>query len=161
MLLGVLLAAIMSGFQRLFGREECHNEISTAKWSANGKVTLAAEVTISTRYLLVGKGTAADGIILNVAATRPLGVCMDEPTSGNGATVSLLGSCPGTLPMRASKAIAAGVKVWTTAGGKVTDTYAAGAYFVGRNGPVAAAADGDLIVVQHCFPMLDASGTTL
>jgi Uncharacterized conserved protein (DUF2190) len=141
-------------------REEVCNEASTVGTHATGVVPMAAEVTITTRHLLVQKGTAADGIIVNVAATRPWGVCLDEPTSGNAAAVSILGVTPGTLKMRASKAIAAGVKVFTTAAGKVTDTHATGCFFVGR-AVTAAAADGDLLEVAHCFPLLDASGTTL
>lgn len=141
-------------------REEVHNEASTVGTHATGVVPMRAEVTITTRYLLVQKGTAADGIIVNVAATRPWGVCLDEPTSGNTAAVAILGCAPGTQKMRASKAIAAGVKVFTTAGGKITDTHATGAFFVGR-AVTAAAADGDLLEVAHCFPLLDASGTTL
>jgi hypothetical protein len=127
---------------------------------ANGQLTLAAEAAFTTRYLLAQKGTAADGIIVNVAATRPWGVVLDEPASGDKTTVALLGSTPGTLKVRASKSIAVGVKVYTTAAGKVTDTNSAGAFMIGR-AITAAAADGDLIELAHSFPLLDASGTTL
>lgn len=161
--LSMVLLALASVF-RFGAREECHNEASTVGTHANGVLNLTLEVSLTTRYLLVQKGTAADGIIVNVAATRPWGVCLDEGVyDANKVTkraVALLGCAPGTLPMRASKAIAAGAKVFSTAGGKVTDTYAAGAFFVGRS-VTAAAADGDKIEVAHCFPMLDASGTTL
>ncbi len=141
-------------------REDCHNEVSTVGTHANGIIPLTAEVTISTRYLLVQKGTADGGIILNTAATRPVGVCVDEPTSGNKAAVALLGCAPGTLKLRVSGATLAQAKLWTTAGGKVTSTYAAGAFYVGR-GINATTADGDIVEVAHTTPLLDASGTTL
>jgi hypothetical protein len=154
------LLAIVSFLGFAGRREECHNEPSTVGTHANGILTLAAEVTITTRYLAVQKGTAADGIIVNVAATRPWGVCLDEPASGKKAAVALYGCHPGTLKVRASKAIAVGAKVFTTAAGKHTDTHATGAFFCGR-AVTAAAADGDLFELAHCFPVLDASGTTL
>lgn len=142
-------------------REVVHNEASTAGTHANGIIPLVAEVNLTTRFLAVQKGTADIGVIVNVANTRPWGVCLDEPTSGNKAAVALFGCAPGTLKVRASKAFsAAGGKVWTAAGGKFTDTYAAGAYYVGRNVTVPGG-DGDLFELAHCFPMLDSSGTTL
>lgn len=158
--LSMVLLAIGSLLGFTGRREECYNEPSTVGTHANGIIDLAAEVNLTTRYLLVQKGTAANGMILNVAATRPWGVCLDEPTSGNKASVALLGCAPGTLKVRAAKAIAAGAKVYTAAGGKVTDTHATGAFFVGR-AITASAADGDLVEISHLFPVLDASGTTL
>ena len=85
---------------------------------------------------------------------------LDEPASGDKAAVALLGASPGTLKVRASKSIAVGAKVYTTAGGKVTDANTAGSFMIGR-AITAASADGDLIELAHCFPLLDASGTTL
>jgi hypothetical protein len=162
--LSMVLLAIGSLLGFSARREECCNVASTVGTHANGVLPFIAEVTVGTRYLLVQKGAAADGIIINVANTRPIGVCLDEPTYDANkvtkAAVALLGCAEGTQKMVASKAIAAQSKIWTTAGGKVTDTYAAGAFFCGRN-INAAAADGDIIEVAHCFPMLDASGTTL
>ena len=128
---------------------------------ANGIVRLAAEEAITTRYLLVKKGTAADGVLINAAATtRPWGICQDEPASGDQCAVGLLGAATGTLKMVAGAACTAGSKVWTTTAGKVTGTYAAGAFCVGI-AVTSAAADGDPIEVAHHIPLLDASGTTL
>lgn len=157
--LSMALLALASVF-RLGAREEVCNEASTVGIHPNGQLTLAAEAAFATRYLLAQKGTAADGIIVNVAATRPWGPVQDEPASGDKATVCLLGSSPGTLKVRASKSIAVGVKVYTAAAGKVTDTNSVGAFMIGR-AVTAAGADGDLIELAHCFPLLDASGTTL
>jgi hypothetical protein len=157
--LSMVLLAIGSVF-RLGAREEVANEASTVGIHENGILTLAAEAAFSSRYLLAQKGTAADGIIVNVANTRPWGVVLDEPASGDKCAVALLGASPGTLKVRASKSIAVGAKVYTTAAGKVTDTNTAGSFMCGR-AITAAAADGDLIELAHCFPLLDVSGTTL
>lgn len=161
--LSKVLLALASIFH-LGAREECHNEASTAGTHANGVVTLTLEATLATRYLLVQKGTAADGVIVNVANTRPWGVCLDEGVyDANKVTrrsVALLGCAGGTLLVRGAKAIAVGAKVYTAAAGKVTDTHATGAFFIGR-AVSAAAADGDLLEIAHCFPLLDISGTTL
>lgn len=157
-LLSSLLIAIVSVF-RLGAREECHNVASTVGTHANGVLPLAAEVTITTRHLLVQKGSAADGFIVNVATTRPWGTCLDEPTSGDKAAVALLGCAAGTMKMVADAAVAVGDKVYTRAAGKV-GAHATGAFLVGR-AITAAAADGDIIEVAPIFPVLDASGTTL
>lgn len=144
----------------LFGaREECHNVASTVGTHANGILTYYAQTSaITQRYALVKKGTAANQIVLGDATTRPLGVVLDEPGIDEAAAVAMLGATPGTVKMVASKAITAGAPVYTAASGKVTDTYGATAFIVGR-ALTTAAADGDLIEVQHCFPMINASAT--
>lgn len=139
-------------------REEVYNSASTAGTHANGIVPLAAEVTITTRYLLVQKGTAANGFIVNVAATRPWGVCLDEPTSGNKAAIAMMGCAEGTLKMVANAAVAIGDMVYTAAAGKVSPTYGATLFLCGR-ALTAAAVDGDVIEVAHCFPMINAVNT--
>lgn len=131
---------------------------STVKTYDGGIIPLIAEVAMTTRYLLVQKGTADNGVIVNVANTRPWGVCIDEPELNDKASVQLLGN--GLAKMVAGEAIEVGDKVWTGAAGKVLDTHSTGAFLVGR-AVTAAAADGDIILVQTCFPVLDASGTTL
>lgn len=158
--LSMVLLAIVSVF-RLGAREECHNAISsTVGTHANGIVPLSAEEALSTRYLLVKKGSAADGILTCGATARPWGVCLDEPASGDKAAVALLGAAVGTLKMIAGAACTAGSKVYTAASGKVTGTYASGAYCIGI-AVTSAANDGDTVEVAHMVPLLDASGTTL
>lgn len=154
----VLLAiASMLGFS---GREGVCNNIATSVGThANGIMpNLAAEVTMTTRFLLVQKGTAANGIIVNVAATRPWGVCLDEPTSGNKCAVALLGCCPGTLRVVANAAITVGQLCYTAAAGKVSPTYGATLFLVGR-ALTAADADGDVIEIAHMFPLVNAVNT--
>jgi Uncharacterized conserved protein (DUF2190) len=156
--LSMALLAIVSVF-RLGAREECHNAASTVGTHENGKVTYYAQTSaITPRYALVKKGTADNQITLGDATTRPLGVVLDEPGIDEAAAVGLLGCCVGTVRMVASAAIAAGAPVYTAAGGKVTSTYGATAFIVGR-AITAAAADGDIIEVAHCFPMINAAAT--
>lgn len=156
--LSMVLLAVSSLLGFSGRREECHNEASTVGTHANGIVPFTAEVAITTRFLLVQKGTAADGVVLNVLATRPLGVCLDEPANGSKAAVALLGCTPGTLKLRASGVIAAGAPVYSAAAGKISGTYGATAYLVGR-AITAALADGDLVEVAHCFPVINAVAT--
>lgn len=158
--LSMVLLAIGSVF-RFGAREECHNAVSsTVSTHENGNVPLAAEEAISTRYLLVKKGTAANGILINGATDRPWGVCLDEPASGDKATVGILGATVGTLKVIAGAAVTAGSKVYTAASGKVTGTHATGVYCLGI-AVTSASSDGDLVEISPRIPTLDASGTTL
>lgn len=130
---------------------------SIIKLHTDGILNLACETAaISTRYLLVQKGTAADGIIVNIATTRPWGVCMDEPAVGEKAAVFALGAAGGTVKMVANAAISVGAPVYTAAAGKVSPTFGATLYMVGR-AVTAAAADGDEIEVIPCFPLLNSA----
>jgi hypothetical protein len=156
--LSMVLLAIGSLLGFSGRREDVCNEASTVGTHANGIIPLSAEANITTRYLLVQKGGADNGCIVNVLATRPLGVCLDEPASGSKAAVALLGCAPGTLKMRANGAIAVGALVYTAAGGKISGTFSTTAYLVGR-ALTPAAADGDLVEVAHCLPLV--SGTAL
>lgn len=161
--LSMVLLAAASIAHRLFNpREECHNTASTTGTHANGIVPRIAEVTLSPRYILVGQGTADTGVIVNVAATRPIGVCLDEPTFDSSKTtkaaVAVLGCASGTLKMVANGAIAAGAPVYTAAAGKVSSTYGATYFLVGR-ALNAAAADLDIVEVAHCFPVINAVNT--
>ncbi len=163
-IVGALLAPLvvtLYAFQASRGRRECeHNAFGDGGRHADGMVPFAAEEAFGTRYLLAQKGSAANGILINAAGTRPLGVCVDKPDSGDTVAVAILGVAKGTQRFVASKAIAAGAKLFTAAGGKVTDTYASGAFFIGR-AISAASADGEVIECTHQAPLLDASGTTL
>lgn len=97
----------------------------------DGGLTRNAEGAIG-QHLLLTWGTApATQIKLCTAATRPLGTAYDETADGKplGMLPLLDGS---TKIMIGSKAIAAGVRVYATAGGKVTDAVVAGAYLVGE-----------------------------
>ena len=154
--LSMLLLAMASMF-RLGAREECHNIASTVGTHSTGALALECQTAaIATRYLLVQKGTADNQFIVNIATTRPWGVVADEPAVGDLAAVLLCGCMPGTMKMVANAAIPVGSPVYTAAGGKVSPTFGATLYMVGR-ALTAAAADGDLIEVAHCFPLLNSA----
>ena len=99
-----------------------------------GQLTRIAEETLALRHLLVRPGTdPATQFLIGNQTLAPIGVCTDEPTSGDYANVSLL-SAPGTHTLYASEAIDAGEFLYTGADGKVQDEPSAnGTYWrVGR-----------------------------
>ena len=154
-----VVALMLHFFNPRRRREDCHNEASTVGTHATGIVSLAAEALPASRYILVAKGTGDSQFIVNIATTRPLGVCLDEPSViGNKAAVALLGCTPGTLKLRANAAVTVGQMLYTAAAGKVSPTYGATLFLVGR-ALTPAAADGDLVEVAHCFPMINAVNT--
>ncbi len=156
--LAILLAAIGSVFRK-GAREEVCNVASTVGTHADGRVDRTWEPgTAATRYALVQTGTApGTQVIVNVLATRPLGVVLDEPATGENAAIQLLGCGTGTVKMIASALITAGAPVYTAPAGKV-GPYGATAFLVGR-ALTAAGGDGDVIEVMHCFPMVNATAT--
>jgi len=116
-----------------------------------GGITRIAEVDINC-HLLVTWGTApATQMKLCTAATRPIGCCYDSVTAGNRMGIERLLD-GGTKVVIASKAIAAGVRVYATAGGKVTDAVVSGAYLVGES-LEAAAADGEEMEILPLSPV--------
>lgn len=154
----LLSLCALLGFPRR--REEIYNEASTAATHANGIIPLVAEVAVTSRYLLVAKGSAANGIILAQAGTRPLGVCLDEPSLASKAAVAVLGCTPGTLKVRCSAAINLGDMIYTAANGRVTNVYATTAFLLGRAVSAAAGTAGDdTVEIAHCFPLINAAAT--
>ncbi len=118
----------------------------------SGNVTRTAEAALTTRHLLVKKGTADGEVLVCGATDQPLGVCTDEPGIDEPGNVALLGCADGTLPMVAGKAIAVGAEVSTLAGGKVTDATTASTYKVGV-ALTPAAGNNEVIEVAHCYPV--------
>lgn len=117
----------------------------------DGGISRTAEGALAA-HKLVSFGTApASQVIPNTASTRPIGTVYDDAADGEPVTVLplLIG---GTKLMIASKAIAAGVRVYGTAAGKVTDAVVAGAFLVGES-LTAAAADGDELEVMPLSPV--------
>lgn len=101
---------------------------------ATGQVTRIAEETLALRHLLVRPGTdPATQFLIGNQTIAPIGVCTDEPTSGDYANVCLL-AAPGTHTLYGSEAIDAGEFLYTGADGKVQDEPSAnGTYWrVGR-----------------------------
>ena len=115
-----------------------------------------AEVALAAKCLLVYKGTAdpVNGVILNIATTKPLGVT-DESTYdiGDPATVLMLGGNR-TRKMVASAAIAVGGAVYSAAAGKVQPTpTGTGVVWLIGSALTAALADGDYLEVRTHEPI--------
>ncbi len=114
--------------------------------------TRSAEVDIAP-HLLVTFGTApGTQVKLNTASTRPLGNAFDEAAIGKPVAVKPLIGPPRI--MIGSKAIAAGVRVYGTAGGKVTDAVVSGAYLVGE-ALNACSGDGVEFLVSPLSPVIN------
>lgn len=152
----VLLAMFSSAIQVFGQREEVCNVNANVGTHATGVISLECQTAALTRYQLVQKGTADNQIIACIATTRPWGIVVDEPAVGDLAAVELLGCAPGTMKMVANAAVTVGSCVYTAAAGKVSPTFGATLYMVGR-AVTPAAADGDIIEVAHCFPLLNSA----
>ncbi len=153
-ILGLLMAALIAPFAGVA------RALAPAGLDANniagdhdGNLSRIAEAALTVPHLLVTPGTnKATQVIVCTATTRPLGVASDRVAITERAAIErFTGGC--TLLMTASKAIAADVDVYTTAGGKITDTAVNNCFRVGRS-LAAAAADGDEIEIDPCFPVL-------
>lgn len=117
--------------------------------------TVASAVAAGTYHLLV-RATSATATDINGASNAPIGTLANLQAGGLGAgetaAISLLGK-GGTKLMVANAAVSAGARVFTGASGKVSPTSASGIYYVGI-ALTAAAADGDVIEVLDCVPVL-------
>lgn len=120
-----------------------------------GRITRKADAAIATRHFLVKVGSDANHIAVAGAADIPLGVCQDEPSAAEETcTVQLLGSTDRTLLMVASAAIVNDTFVVAAAGAKIRTLPATtGTYYIIGRALQAAAADGDVIEVDPCFPI--------
>lgn len=120
---------------------------------ADGGITRSTEDELPERYLLVTPGTdPAREVALCGATDEPSGVADDAAAAGTDVSVLPFGSATKTRLMVASKAIAAGARIYTTAGGKVTDTAVNNSWLVGKSWSPAGA-DLDEIEVEPCFPV--------
>ena len=116
-------------------------------------ITRVAEGALAA-HLLVAFGTApASQVIPCTASLIPLGTVYDGVADAENVSVELL-TVGGTKLVIASKAIAAGVRVYATAGGKVTDAVVAGAYLVGE-ALTAAAGDGSELEIMPLSPVVN------
>lgn len=119
----------------------------------NGHIGRTAEAAFPARYLLFKAGAAAGGMDICGATDEPLGTCMDSPALGERATCLHFGATKGTKTVIASKVLAADVRVYSAAGGKVTDVAVSGSYLVGRT-VEAAAGDDSPVEIVPCFPVV-------
>lgn len=153
--LSMLLLALVSVFRFRADREEVSN-VAGPFPNPTGVATVTLEAAVTTKFLLLAKGTATKSAILCTAALNPIGPSLDEGAIADKVAVGMLGATEGTTSMIASKAIAENTQVYATAGGKVTDAVVTGAYWVGKTAPGSlAAADGDTIEVIPRFPRIN------
>ena len=152
--LAILLALIiapLAGIARAFAPKG--TDALNTQGFLDGPFTRSAEVAVAA-HLLVTFGTApATQVKLNTAATRPIGTAYDDFAAGAmGSFIPIAKGDPKIVI--ASKAIAAGVRVYGTAGGKVTDAVVSGAYLVGE-ALTAGAADGSEMMVIPLSPVIN------
>jgi hypothetical protein len=144
-----LAGLFVAGLRRQFATANAEGTTGTHE-KAIGRYTDAA---LTTRHLLVKKGSDGDHIALAGAADLAIGTVADEAAAAEARVhVNLLGKGP-TKKMVASAVIAAHVRVFQAAGGKVqTLPGAAGTYKCIGTSVSAAAADNDVIEVNDHAP---------
>lgn len=109
----------------------------------SGKISYTADNTFGSRFLLAKQGTDAAHIDIAAAADCPIGVCTDAPTAGDLASVDIFGAAPGTHRCQCAGNVAAGVDIYTAAGGQVqVEPTVAGTYWlVGKSNMAGAVND--------------------
>ncbi len=128
-LLTALIIAPFAAFAKCFAPSGV--DALNVQGAHDGGLTRNAEGAIAEHLLLTWGTAPATQLKVCTAATRPLGTAYDE--TADGKPLGMLPLLDGkTKLMIGSKAIAAGVRVYATAGGKVTDAVVAGAYLVGE-----------------------------
>jgi hypothetical protein len=121
----------------------------------NGMVGyLLSDAAITTRHLLVTRGSDAAHFAVSSATTKPLGICQDEPPAAETpANIAVLGATNGTIIGVGVEAIAADAEVYAAAGGKLQDEpTAAGAYWLVGRALTACTGDGDQFAFTPCIP---------
>lgn len=153
-ILGLLMATLLAPFAGIArALAPTGLDANNIAGDRDGPLSRIAEVAIATPHLLLAAGTnKSTQVIINIANTRPIGTAYDRYAITERAAVRRLGDGQTKLVI-ASKAIAADVDVFTAAAGKVTDTASANCYRIGRS-LAAAAADGDELEIDPCFPVL-------
>jgi len=109
-------------------------------------ITRTAEGALSAHLLLANGTTAGTQVKLCTASLRPLGFAFDDAADGASVGVELLMGASTRIAI-ASKAIAAGVRVYATAGGQVTDAVVTGAYLVGESLTAASGAGKEFLIM--------------
>lgn len=121
--------------------------------SHSGGLSRIAEAEVTLPHLMLTPGTnKATQAIICTATTWPLGHAYDKAELNARVSIERLMDGETKIGV-ASKAIAADVNVFTTAGGKLTDTAVNNCFRVGRS-VNAAGADGDEFEYIPCSPVL-------
>lgn len=120
-----------------------------------GTVSKKTDAALSTRHLLTKHGSDSAHVAICTDGDKPLGPVADTATAAEAlVAVGILGVNPETMLMVAAEAIALDAPVYTEDAGKIQGLpVAAGTYYFVGYAMNAAAADGDLVEVQHCTPI--------
>jgi len=138
-----------------YGRRESVANDAHASPHATGSIGYTALEDFPQLYLLASAAETDGAVLLCGATDEPIGPVNDRPSTGDRAAVSHLGATEGTRSMVASKAISSQTRVYTDAGGKVTDVAVSGSWLVGRS-VNSSLGNGDVIEVVPCFPVAQA-----
>lgn len=158
-MLALLVLPTVRAVLKQFTHNLACNAIDTGT-HADGVISRLADAAITTRHLLVKAGAQPGSTFAVCGKTDiPYGVCPDEPAAAGEASIYLLGAKGGTVIMIASGEIAAGAKVYTDTGGKITSTLDAAQHLVGI-AITASTGDGDKVEVAHAAPLLMTSTIT-
>ena len=152
--LAILLALIIAPFAGIARALAPHGTDALNTQGTHGStITRTAEGALSAHLLLTFGTNAATQLKLCTATTRPVAFAYDDFDNLAKVTGELLiGGC--TRLAIGSKAIAAGVRVYATAGGKLTDAVVAGAYLVGES-LTACAGDGSEFEIMPLSPVIN------
>lgn len=154
----VSIAYLLACWSQGFRRRRYTPAANIGEGTHEGALSKFADAALTARFLLVKFGSDADHIAIAGANDKPLGICPDEVATADIAerklAVQLLGISKSTMLAVASEAIALTDDLYTAAGGKVQNLPAgAGTYYkIGR--PLqTAAADGDVLEFEPCYPV--------
>ena len=126
----LLALPVVPFLARAYRRAGLTGAVNIAEGTHLNSDTRFAEEAIATKYLLVKKGTAELGILINGVNDRPCGVCTDSPASGDEGDVTFFGARNETLLVVPAANIAVNTEVYTAAGGKVSaEPTVAGTYY--------------------------------
>jgi hypothetical protein len=148
-LLVAILCAPMMGIARIFAPAGV--DALNVQGSHEDTISRVAEGALSAHLCLTFGTAPGSQVKVCTAALRPIGFAHDDAADAEPVGVELIGGGRSRLAI-ASKAIAAGSRVYATAGGKLTDAVVVGAYLVGE-ALTAAAADGDEFEILPLSPV--------
>jgi hypothetical protein len=119
-----------------------------------GAVPTVLEAAVTVENLLLQRGTASNGSIINVQANRPWGIAKEEGVIGDTISMEPLGLGGPTTLLVASGVIPSGSRLATDNGGKVRVLpVAAGTYWVVGYALTAATGDNDVVECVTMVPM--------